>query len=781
MKPSSEPEPTDSTLGRTAAARPTATARAAGLLVALGVVYGDLGTSPMYAFRSIMLGQGGTMGETETLGALSLLFWFVTLIVTVKYVLVAMRADNHGEGGTFALYAAVHRFGPALAIVAMVGGAAFLADSVFTPAVSITSAIEGIGSLPGVAASGVWSQQVVVMVVLGIVAVLFLAQRGGTERLGRFFGPVMLVWFCFIGGIGVANIAGDPSVLRAIDPVRGIAFLLSSENKAGLAIMGSVFLALTGAEALYSDMGHVGRTNIRITWPFVFACLMLNYFGQGAWALAGHTIAAADPSPFFQMMPDAARPIGVLLAAGAGVIASQALISGAYTLVAAADGLGWLPRLRIQYPGRTRGQMCIPTVTAALWALCSFVVVFFGTSARMESAYGLALVVAMMMDSTMLGVFIARVQGRPRTGMAVGGCFLAVEALFLFASASKFVEGGWLAFLLLALVFATFYICREGARLEVMRRAKVTFDRAAEIIEQAAPLPLAPQSAAGTRALAGAAAGAVEGEAGAACAAERFASGTDVAGEAFAEAAASQDACAALGTETGGDCAGATVRLPRVASAPVAPGARFYDHLVYLTPDISLGKIERDVLSHMRQNPARTYWVVSVAQSDRPFECSARVRVSKNRRLYRIKLTLGWRMPHYRLQSYVRDIMKHLINTGVLARTTPRWPDVATPDERHGIGLVRYVLMHRVMSVESRLPDADRTLLRAYQLLKRALSHPVAWFGLETADPIIATVALWRGGEEPVEVTMQDVEVREVDAQEDREAAATVDTIDVRG
>ena len=311
-------------------------------IVALGVVYGDIGTSPLYTMQTFLNGQGGLAhaDREAVLGVLSLVFWSITLITTVKYVLIAMRIDNKGEGGIFALYSLVRKYGAWLAIPAMLGGAAFLADSVLTPAVSISSAVEGLETLPAFEKLFTENKQLTLMITAAIILMLFSVQSRGTERIGKAFGSVVLVWFSFLAVVGLANLSQYWSVFAALNPVYGVRFLFSSHNAAGLAIMGTVFLSTTGAEALYSDMGHVGRGNIYFTWPFIKIALVLCYFGQGAWMLNhwddSAYIRTHGLNPFFEMMTPSVRYVAVVLSVVAGVIASQALITGAFTMVSEA-------------------------------------------------------------------------------------------------------------------------------------------------------------------------------------------------------------------------------------------------------------------------------------------------------------------------------------------------------------------------------------------------------------------------------------------------------------
>lgn len=357
-------------------------------LVAIGIVYGDIGTSPLYVMKSILEGNGGItqINESFIVGALSLIIWTITLLTTIKYVLIAMKADNHGEGGIFSLYSLVRSCGKWLIVPAMLGGAALLADGVLTPAVTVTSAVEGLRSIAMMDRLLGGRQTGVIIITLCIIASLFAVQHAGTSRIGKAFGPVMLVWFLFLGATGAMNIFSMPQVLRAFNPAHAVELLVSPYNKLGFMILGSVFLATTGAEALYSDMGHVGRESIYISWPLVKICLILNYLGQGAWLLSSRGDAALASleslNPFFLMLSGALRPVAVILSALAAVIASQALITGSYTLVSEAIRLDLMPHLKVQYPAETKGQIYIDTVNKILWVGCTFIVLLFRSSAH---------------------------------------------------------------------------------------------------------------------------------------------------------------------------------------------------------------------------------------------------------------------------------------------------------------------------------------------------------------------------------------------------------------
>ena len=441
-------------------------------LVTIGIVYGDIGTSPMYVMKSILEGNGGItqVNEDFIIGSLSLVIWTITLLTTFKYVLIAMRADNHGEGGIFSLYSLVKHCGKWLIFPAMLGGAALLADGVLTPAVTVTTAVEGLRSMDAMDRLLGSGQGTVVLITLLIISLLFLAQRAGTSKIGKAFGPVMLLWFSFLGVMGLLQIFRLPVVLRAFNPLYAVRVLLSPYNKAGFMILGSVFLATTGAEALYSDMGHVGRENVYFSWPLVKICLILNYLGQGAWILQSKGDAALalveDLNPFFLMLPDMLRPFAVLLGAAAAIIASQALITGSYTLVSEAILLDLLPHLEIRYPADTKGQLYIPKVNTILWIGCSLVVLYFRSGARMESAYGLAITVTMLMTTVLLSVYLLRIRKKRILAVLVLVVFAAIEAVFFLSSLGKFMHGGYVTVILTLLLLWLMIVWHRGTQLE---------------------------------------------------------------------------------------------------------------------------------------------------------------------------------------------------------------------------------------------------------------------------------------------------------------------------
>ena len=454
------------------------------VLVTLGIVYGDIGTSPMYTMKAIIAGNGGllTMSTDVVLGALSLIIWTLTLITTVKYVMVAMKADNHNEGGIFALYSLVKKCAKWLIIPAMIGGAALLADGILTPAVTVTTAIEGLRTIPTAHAVIGDSQHIVVMITIAILCTLFALQKAGTSTIGKAFGPVMTLWFLFLGAMGVMNMFADISVVRALNPVRGILFLFDGKlNAAGLMVLGSVFLCTTGAEALYSDMGHVGKSNIYVSWPFVKICLILNYLGQGAWLIANHNNTVLntikDLNPFFEMLPGQIRPFAVILSALAAIIASQALITGSYSIVSEAIKLDLMPHIKINYPSTTKGQIYIPLVNNIMWVGCIGVVLLFQSSEHMEAAYGLAITVTMLMTSILLYTYLAVIRKRLWAAIPFILFFGAIEAMFFFSSLTKFFHGGYFTVLMATAIFVVMFVWRRGTAVERTQSVYLPVDK----------------------------------------------------------------------------------------------------------------------------------------------------------------------------------------------------------------------------------------------------------------------------------------------------------------
>lgn len=445
---------------------------AGAVLISVGVVYGDIGTSPMYVMKSIIAGNGGIAqtGENVIYGALSLVIWTIILLTTVKYVLIAMRADNHNEGGIFALFSLVKKCGKWLVFPAMIGGAALLADGILTPAVTVTTAIEGLRSIPGVYAVLGNDQDKIVVITLVIISGLFLVQKAGTSSIGKAFGPVMTLWFLFLAAAGCFHILGNPGIIQALNPLWAIRILISPDNRMGFMILGSVFLATTGAEALYSDMGHVGRQNIYASWPFVKICLILNYLGQGAWLLSNRSSKSLadmpDMNPFFEMLPEEIRPAGVVLGTIAAIIASQALVTGSFTLVSEASRLDLMPHMQIVYPSMIKGQIFIPLVNLVLWISCSLLVLYFRTSAHMEAAYGLAITLTMLMTTLLLFIYLNKIRKKYGLSWLFLVFFGGLEGTFFLSSLSKFQRGGYVALFIAAVLFGIMVVWYRGTAIE---------------------------------------------------------------------------------------------------------------------------------------------------------------------------------------------------------------------------------------------------------------------------------------------------------------------------
>ncbi|ASB96289.1 KUP/HAK/KT family potassium transporter [Streptococcus equi] len=426
----------------------------AGFIIALGIVYGDIGTSPLYTMQSLVDNQGGLsqVSEAFILGSVSLIIWTLTLVTTIKYVLIALKADNHHEGGIFSLFTLVRRMSRWLIIPAMLGGATLLSDGALTPAVTVTSAIEGLKAVPEL--SSIYQNQTnVILTTLLILMVLFGLQRFGTGVIGKLFGPVMLVWFSVLGISGLLNSLQHLEILKAINPYYALHLLVSPENHRGIFILGSIFLATTGAEALYSDLGHVGRGNIYASWPFVKVCIILSYCGQAAWILA-HKDSGIALNPFFASVPEGLRVYLVILATLAAIIASQALISGSFTLVSEAMRLKIFPLFKITYPGANLGQLYIPVINWSLFAVTSCTVLYFRTSAHMEAAYGLAITITMLMTTILLAYYLIKEGVKPLLASLLMAFFAFIEFIFFLASAVKFMHGGYVVVVLaLAIVF----------------------------------------------------------------------------------------------------------------------------------------------------------------------------------------------------------------------------------------------------------------------------------------------------------------------------------------
>ncbi|WP_121964763.1 KUP/HAK/KT family potassium transporter [Myroides sp. N17-2] len=449
------------------------------LLVTLGIIYGDIGTSPLYVMKAI-LGKE-TIREDIVLGAISCVFWTLTLQTTIKYVFLTLKADNNGEGGIFSLFTLVKRLKKRwLIIPAIIGGSALLADGIITPPISISSAVEGLR---------IYEPNLkTIPIVIGIIFILFAIQQFGTKAIGKFFGPMMTLWFLMIGVIGLTHIVDNPGVFKALNPYYAVHLL--SIHSEGYFVLGFVFLCTTGAEALYSDLGHCGIKNIRITWAFVKSMLVLCYFGQGAYLIdySGQTLLSLSPdkvnpaNPFFLVMPDWFLPFGIAIATLAAVIASQALISGSFTLINEAIRLNLWPKVKVKFPTNVKGQLYIPSINWLLFLGCVFVVLHFEESGNMEAAYGLAITLCMIMTTILLGYYMYLKRVHIVVIVLVEAAYLALEISFFIANVQKFTHGGYVTVFIAALLASTMVINYLGKKIRKNYTEFVPIDKYKDVL-----------------------------------------------------------------------------------------------------------------------------------------------------------------------------------------------------------------------------------------------------------------------------------------------------------
>lgn len=440
---------------------------AAGLLIALGIIYGDIGTSPLYVFNAIITDK--VISEELIIGALSCIIWTISLQTTFKYVILVLKADNKGEGGIFALYALVRRRKKWLVISAMIGGAALLADGIITPAISITSAIEGIKKLPILHNI---TQDTIIFIVLSIMALFFFMQQFGTASIGKMFGPIMLIWFSMLAVLGSVHILDDLSVFKAFNPY--YAFKLLTQYPNGFWLLGAVFLCTTGAEALYTDLGHCGKKNIRITWGFVKISLLLNYIGQASYLLAHHKGLLIDAiakkslgiNPFYDIMPQWFILTGVIIATTAAIIASQALVSGSFTLISEALRLNLWPKLKIRYPSEEKGQLFVPAINFLMFCGCAGMVLYFRESAKMEAAYGLAIIVTTLSTTILYANYMVLHRSTKTSIYIFLAFYLIIEVAFLIALLDKFTHGGYITMIIGTLMFMVMYIWFKSKKIK---------------------------------------------------------------------------------------------------------------------------------------------------------------------------------------------------------------------------------------------------------------------------------------------------------------------------
>ncbi len=438
----------------------------AGLIIALGIIYGDIGTSPLYVLNEII--HGKVINEQLILGSLSCVIWTLTLQTTFKYVILTLKADNKGEGGIFSLYALVRRRKKWLVVPAMIGGAALLADGIITPPISITSAIEGLKQIPSFSHI---QTSTIVGIVIAIISLIFFMQQFGTASIGRLFGPIMFVWFTMLAVLGSIHLLDDIAIFKAFNPYYAVDLLTNYPK--GFWLLGAVFLCTTGAEALYSDLGHCGKGNIRISWVFVKICLILNYLGQGAWLLANYeggaipeNLIAGGFNPFIGIMPHWFKLAGIIIATTAAIIASQALISGSFTLISEAMRLNLWPKMKIHYPTEEKGQLYIPGISLLLFVGCVAIVLYFQKSANMGAAYGLAITMCMISTSILFANFLVSRRILPAWIYLYLLVYLAIEISFLVANLEKFMNGGYVTLIVGGGLFAVMYVWFRSRKIK---------------------------------------------------------------------------------------------------------------------------------------------------------------------------------------------------------------------------------------------------------------------------------------------------------------------------
>jgi KUP system potassium uptake protein len=427
---------------------------AAGLLITLGIIYGDIGTSPLYVMKAIIADK--LISRDLILGGLSCIFWTLTLQTTIKYVIITLRADNNGEGGIFSLYALIRRRRPKLIFPAIIGGCALLADGIITPPISVASAVEGLRILnPDIPT---------IPIVLAIITTIFVIQRVGTNIVGKAFGPIMMVWFGMLAILGILSMVQNPGIIIALNPY--YAYNLLANYPQGFWLLGAVFLCTTGAEALYSDLGHCGKQNIRVSWIFVKLTLVLNYLGQGAYLLQFEGQELTNLNPFFALMPDWFLLTGIVIATSAAIIASQALISGSFSLISEALRLNVWPKVTIKYPSVAKGQLYVPSANWMLWAGCVGVVLYFQESSNMEAAYGLAITIAMMMTTILLANYLRKINFPRWAAGSILLVYFAIEGSFLIANLNKFKHGGWVSLLISLIFICVMWVWFKGRKIK---------------------------------------------------------------------------------------------------------------------------------------------------------------------------------------------------------------------------------------------------------------------------------------------------------------------------
>lgn len=643
----------------------TSKATLAGLVVALGIIYGDIGTSPLYVFNEII--NGRVINELLILGSLSCIFWTLTLQTTIKYVTLTLRADNKGEGGIFSLYALVRRQKRWLVLPAMIGGAALLADGMITPPISVTSAIEGMEIIPRFENI---TQGTIVIIVIGILMLLFFLQQFGTSSIGKLFGPIMLIWFLMLAVLGLIHLSDDWSIFRAFSPYW--AYELLTQYPKGFWLLGAVFLCTTGAEALYSDLGHVGRDNIRVSWIFVKICLILNYFGQGAWLLtqqgkiyasddmitgkaeattdflANHSHIIELKSVFFSIMPDSFLYVGVGIATLAAIIASQALISGSFTLVSEALRLNLWPKMKLVYPTEEKGQLFIPGINTLLFVGCVGITLYFQSSSRMGAAYGLAITLCMISTSILFANYLI---GR-RTPSAwiylYLFVYLSLEGSFLIANLDKFPHGGFVTLIIGGALFTVMYVWFRSRRI---RNRYIEFVR----LEHYIPM------------------------------------------------------------------------IQELSNDKTVP--KYATHLVYLTSADNPREIEHKIIySILNRKPKRAdiYWFIHVDILDDPYTCEFSVDHIIPNDIIRIEFRLGFRVEQ-KLSLMFRKVVEDLVKN----KEVNIYSRYESLERNNIVGDFEFIVMEKYLSNDNELPFFEKLIMRLHFWIKEISLSEERGFGLD--------------------------------------------------
>ena len=634
---------------------------AAGLIVALGIIYGDIGTSPLYVFSEII--NGKEIQDLLIIGGLSCIIWTLTLQTTIKYVILTLKADNRGEGGIFSLYTLVRRQKKWLVIPAMLGGAALLADGMITPPITVTAAVEGLDNIPIL--HGI-ELRTIIIIVLVILAILFFMQQFGTASIGKMFGPIMVIWFSMLAILGLSHITDDWNIFKAFNPYYAIKLLTVYPK--GFWLLGAVFLCTTGAEALYSDLGHCGRGNIRFSWIFVKICLILNYLGQGSYLLhsykgttfathdllknasfmAAHPAAIEMHNPFYGLMPEWFLTAGIIIATGAAIIASQALISGSFTLISEAIRLNLWPKMKINYPSEAKGQLFVPGINTLLFLGCCGIVLYFQTSGAMGAAYGLAITLCMLATTILFSNFMVSRRVKPILIYLFLAVFLTIEMSFLVANLDKFPHGGYVTLIVGGALFAVMYIWFRARKI---KNRYVEFVRLEEYVP----------------------------------------------------------------------------KLEELSSDTTVP--KYATHLVYLTSANNPKEIEHKIIySILSGKPKRAdiYWFVHVDTMDDPYTSDYSVEHIIPNDIIRVEFRLGFRMAP-RLNLMFKKVVEDMVANREV-NVTSRYE---SQQRNNVVGDFQFVVMEKFLSQDNELPFFERIIMKLYFWVKEISLSEEKGFGLE--------------------------------------------------